>query len=243
MPGDPCALDALRAALRRIEDRRAAPGGGGGGAALGVAGLDAHLPPSGLAVGGLHEVAASCPGAAVAFSAFLCARLAAGGGAVLWCEDGGALDTGGLYAPGLRRFGLDPARLIVARTGRCAETLWAMEQGLRCAAVAAVVGAVRRASLTRTRRLHLAAERGGAAALMLRPDAADPAPSAAAARWRVSSAPAAGAAPRWRLELLRCRGGRPGTWEVEWRDETGALALAAPLRDRPAAPARLRAAG
>ncbi len=43
------------------------------------------------------------------------------------------------------------------------------------------------------------------------------------------------------MELFRCRGGRPGTWDVVWRDETRDLALAAPLRDRPAAPAHFRA--
>jgi protein ImuA len=41
---------------------------------------------------------------------------------------------------------------------------------------------------------------------------------------------------RWRLELLRCRGGEPATWIVEACDATGHLALVAELPDRSAAP-------
>ncbi|MFZ3236415.1 MAG: damage-inducible protein [Stellaceae bacterium] len=47
--------------------------------------------------------------------------------------------------------------------------------------------------------------------------------------------------PRWRIELLRCRGGEPACWEVEVRegkatDATDPVSLAAALGDRPAAP-------
>ena len=40
---------------------------------------------------------------------------------------------------------------------------------------------------------------------------------------------------RWRVELLRCRGGEPACWEVEVTDATGHVSLAALLADRPAA--------
>ena len=47
--------------------------------------------------------------------------------------------------------------------------------------------------------------------------------------------------PRWRVELLRCRGGEPACWEVEVKggkatDATDPVSLAAALGDRPAAP-------
>jgi protein ImuA len=38
-------------------------------------------------------------------------------------------------------------------------------------------------------------------------------------------------APRWRLALTRCRGGRPGGWLVEWDDATDRFAVVAALRD------------
>ncbi len=153
---------------------------------------DAHLPWGGLATGGLHDVVAADAGMASAFCALICARLADAGGSgatVLWCEGARALDAGMLHGPGLRRFGLDPERLTLACTGRDAEILWAMEEGLRCASLAAVVGAVRGASLSQTRRLQFAAESHGVSALMLRPPAAGAAPSAAMTRWRIDPVP------------------------------------------------------
>src|SRR5271154_7145426 len=42
--------------------------------------------------------------------------------------------------------------------------------------------------------------------------------------------------PRWRIELLRCRGGAPACWEVEVADATGSLSLVAALADRPDGP-------
>ena len=52
--------------------------------------------------------------------------------------------------------------------------------------------------------------------------------------------------PRWRVELLRCRGGAPAQWivesgEVEIADATGHVSLSAALADRPAAPPRREA--
>jgi protein ImuA len=52
--------------------------------------------------------------------------------------------------------------------------------------------------------------------------------------------------PRWRVELLRCRGGVPAQWvvepgEVEVADATGHVSLSATLADRPAAPPRREA--
>src|SRR5271170_2387393 len=44
--------------------------------------------------------------------------------------------------------------------------------------------------------------------------------------------------PRWRIELLRCRGGTPAGWEVEVADATGSLSLVATLADRPDGPFR-----
>jgi len=40
---------------------------------------------------------------------------------------------------------------------------------------------------------------------------------------------------RWRVELLRCRGGEPACWEVEKADATGHVSLPSALADRPAA--------
>ena len=232
---DPAVLERLRAAIRRIEG--GGPGWSDAGTAvlrLGIGEIDRHLPWGGLPAGALHEIVAAdggMAGAASAFSVHLAAL--SGDGPVLWCEGGRILDSGALHPPGLRRFGLDPGRLVLARTGNDAETLWAMEDGLRCGALAAVIGALAAVSLTESRRLQRAAGEGGVTALMLRPAGAGAAPNAATTRWRVGAAGSG-----WRLEMFRCRGGPPGDWDVEWCNETRGLALAAAPRDRQAAPGR-----
>jgi len=180
----------------------------------------------------------------------------AGEGLVLWC-----LKRPDLYGPGLMAHGFDPARLVLVSAPRDEEILWAMEEGLRLPGLAAVVGEVGRLPMVASRRLQLAAERSGVTALVLRrwrngeeAMAERERPSAALTRWRVASLPSRDelklrddprlrhsiGRPRWRVELLRCRGGVPAQWvvesgDVEVADATGHVCLSAALADRPAA--------
>jgi protein ImuA len=263
-------LCTLRARIQTLEKGHL----GGRFLPLGLAPLDAALPGGGLALGALHEIMGAGPdeedGAVpAAFAASLLARLPGGatGGLVLWC-----MQADDLYAPGLAANALAPERLIVARCREDAETLWAMEEGLRSAVPVAVLGELATLSPTAGRRLQLACEASGVTALVLRrwreggvAARQRAAPSAAVTRWRVAAAPSrdigdAPGGPRvpsgigtplWRLELLRCRGGAPGSWLVsagltdiegkEDRDAADHVALAAGLADRPAAARRARA--
>ena len=255
-------LSDLRARVRAIE-RGAAYGGLRRRAApLGAPALDAHLPGGGLPLGGLHEIeggrAEWDDGAATGFCAGLLVRLldaapepGRGNKPVLWVSP-----WRDLYAPGLKAFGLDPGRLIQVRAGSEADVLWAMEEGLRCARLAAVVGEIDTLARGPGRRLQLAAEAGGVTAFALRRGLRPARParegsSAAVTRWRVEADAISGgqgadglgvresgrspARPRWRVELLRCRGAAPGQWCLEWDDAAGGFAVAAALRDRPPA--------
>ncbi len=226
---------------------------------LGATEIDDCLPWGGLPLSALHEIFAGAPGgigAATGFCAALVARLTGeNDGLVLWCESARALDAGGLYAPGLVRFGLAPRRVIAVRARDDDDALWAMEQGLGAGRIAAVVAEIAGISPVQTRRLQLAAETHGATALILRPH--DPAAethgaSAAVTRWRIDARAGAGAddgdrpglgRARWRAEMFRCRGGEPHAWEMEWCDETGGFTVAAALRDGPDRPDASRLAG
>src|SRR5215470_6332996 len=99
--------------------------------------------------------------------------------------------------------------------------------------------------MTASRRLRLAAEDSGEVGLALRrwrrqADATQfGLPTAATTRWRVSALPSTplpvpgvGRA-RWRLELVRCRGGEGGVFEVEACDAQGRLALPSGMGHRP----------
>ena len=201
---------------------------------LGLPVLDAALE-GGLPRGCLQEVIPADEGAAAAgFAAFLLGRLArgaeSGGRGVLWAS----LGEGDLHPPALAAFGLDPGAVILLSAPSPAELLWAMEEALRSAAVAGVVGEVDKLDLTAGRRLQLAATAGGGVGLLLlRADRPAAAVSAAALRWRVSAAPNR----TGHLELLRRRGGRPGAWILrKEEDETDRLLVAAELDDGSAAP-------
>jgi protein ImuA len=241
-------LTELRARVRRIERPAAATHGV---LPFGDAAIDRALPGGGLARGALHEIlggggdeedGALC----AAFAATILGRLVGmGDGLVLWC-----LARPDLYGPGLTAYGLDPGRLVLVRAPRDAEILWAMEEGLRASGIVAVVGEAGTLPAVASRRLQLAAERSGITAFLLRRwrDGGQAMreralPSAAVTRWRIAALPSRSAPgepgvgrPRWRIELLRCRGGEPASWEMEVPDATDHVSLAAALADRPSAP-------
>lgn len=225
---------------------------------LGDPALDQALPWGGLASGAVHEVAgisAADRTAAGGFTAALAARLmagasvgasvGAGGGAgglpgrVMWCVVAGSGQPGLPYGPGLAAFGLMPRSLFLVDARNRADALWAMEQGLRSRQLTAVVGEIDQLGLVEGRRLALAAEAGGATALILRAASPVGEPSAAWTRWQIGAAPA-GPGPygqglgsqRWAVSLARCRGGPPRDWLVEWQDEAHRLAVVAPVADR-----------
>jgi protein ImuA len=143
---------------------------------------------------------------------------------------------GRLHGHGLNALGLDPGRLILVETAHRKETLWAMEEAVRSAAPAAVVGVIDTLDLKLSQRLHLAATDAGLPLFLLRP-AATLESSAAATRWRIGTAKAARdrfglvTQPRWHLQLERCRNGRPGEWVVEYDHVAHRFSLAAALAD------------
>jgi len=255
MVAERASLLELRERIQRIE-RSAATAHGV--LPFGIEAIDRALPGGGLARGALHEILGMGgdeeDGAlAAAFAAGILGRLTlfAGGegrgerGLVLWC-----LPRPDLYGPGLVAHGLDPGRLVLVRAPRDAEILWAMEEGLRTPGIVGVVGEVGSLPAAASRRLQLAAERSGITAFLLRRwrDGGQATreralPNAAVTRWRVAALPSrplwgepgVGRA-RWRIELLRCRGGEPACWEVEVAYATGHVSLATAMADRPVAP-------
>ena len=244
-------LAALRAKVRAIEST-------GGGKArdclpFGIESIDVRLAGGGLTVAALHEMTGATPelsddAAATLFIAGIAARRAGPKGDVLW-----AFRRRDLFAPGLAQAGLGPDRVIYVECGRDEDVLAVMEEGLRHRGLAAVVGEISRVQMASTRRLQLAAEEGGTTALMLkrwRRSGEDPLalPSAAMTRWRIASAPSTPlpvegiGRPRWRLTLVRQRGGEPHEWIMEASDAQGRLALPAESGDRPLAADRPAAA-
>ncbi|MTH98085.1 ImuA family protein [Roseibium sp. RKSG952] len=202
----------------------------------------------------LHEVVSAQSrnsGALTGFAMGVIARLMKNrSGSVLWCLDPQVgREAGQPYGPGLMRFGIDPSRLILVRPRRAEELLWAMEEGARCPALAAVVGEVQGAlkllDLTATRRLMLRAQAGGVPVFLVRHGVVGE-PTAAATRWcvapHVSAVPPLSpqgphdglGQPVWVVDLNRNRTGREGRLTVEWT--YAAREFAAPARSLPLVP-------
>jgi protein ImuA len=131
---------------------------------------------------------------------------------------------------------------VTARDAR--EALWAMEEGLRCTSLSAVIGEIwgdpAVLDFTATRRLAVAAERSQVPCWLVRLGGRANL-SGARMRWRLASAPSlanaldakAPGAPAWDAELFRARGFAPGRWSVaheadrfHWLAPAGDRALA-----------------
>jgi len=237
------------------EDTRAAPRR----LAFGIAEIDAAFSgEGGLAAGALHHLRTAETRGAGAGAGFLAALLArhagAGSDAVLWVAAREArAEAGGLYAPGLKAFGLDPARLLLVAARGEADALWAIEEGLACRGLAGVVGEFqglpKHIDLTATRRLALRAREGGRPVFLLT-HGGPPMVTAAATRWLVAPGPSppdpelaeagfdAPGDPAWSLALEKNRDGRTGRWLIAWSRHDHAFRLAEPpARPVAAAPA------
>lgn len=222
------------AGLRAISDRIGRDEGAEDVLPLGLPAIDRALPDGGLRRGALHEIEAPADDMAGIGFALALATRAAGDGPILWCQSGWAPDPAGLYGPGLAQFGLSPSVLLIARPAKPAEALWAMEEGLRTGAVAAVVGQGILPGMVASRRLQLAARTHGRLALVVSPRRIAASPSSAETRWTVSSAPSAREVEKswggWHLTLRRCRRGknRDEPWHVYW-DARRSIFVPAPI--------------
>jgi protein ImuA len=221
-------MHALRRAVAEIEGSQPSLEESGHSLRLGISALDAALG-GGFAFGAVHELAPSALwhlGAAAGFALALAARADAGGKNTLWIQpDFAGHEAGHLYGPGLALLGLPLERLLVLRVSRPTDALWAMEEALKCRALATVIveltedGAA--AGLTATRRLALAARDGGVLGLLLRHRPL-PEPSAAATRWEISAAASQPDAfgglghTAFTLSLSKNRRGPTGRWTVTW---------------------------
>ena len=173
--------------------------------------------PPALAPGRMHE---ACGPAAAAFAAAQAGLSSYAGAPLLWILAPGGAERPDPY--GLARF-LDPGRLILVEARREEEVYWAMEEALRSGAAPFVIaeaptrGRLSGADLTRSRRLQLAAETGGATGLLIIGEPAAANSNAAETRWRASFAPSPGeTGPVWEWRLLKNKRGPLGCWRLRW---------------------------
>lgn len=214
---------------------------------LGLPHLDGVLG-GGLALGALHEAAARGPGAEGALTGFALALAARAAfqlkrPVLIVQHELAELEAGNLYAPGLAELGLCGGALVLVRVRKAQDVLFAMEEGLKCGGLSAVLGEVGTAfpeALTATRRLSLAARAHPVLGLLLRqrPDAAA---CAALTRWVIAPAVSTPrdahgglGLPTLEAALMRNRLGPLGRWTLCLTGPDFRSAALAPALPRPA---------
>ncbi|MEM9047317.1 MAG: hypothetical protein AAGC92_01240 [Pseudomonadota bacterium] len=184
-----------------------------------ASGLTAEaVPDVALVLGRAHE---GCGPARRLFAALVAGRLS---GPVLWILP--AHEQERLNPDGLAGW-MDPARLVLLPCRRLPDILWCMEEALRSGSCSLVVAELPAPpALTPVRRLHLAAETGGAGGLAPLGLLLTPGQGGAQGietRWHLAPRPgwATGTAgqragrPRWQLSRLRARTAPEAGWIVE----------------------------
>ena len=167
------------------------------GIASGFAALDAELPGGGWPRGALTEILPQHEGIGeLRILGPALAQLAAQGKFIAWIAPPYLP-----YAPALAAAGIDLARVLIVKTAKDGDSLWAAEQALRSAACGGVLAWPRGIHYTRLRRLQLAAEGGRCLAVLFRPTQAAREPSPAVLR--IALATAAGGLA---LSILKRRG-------------------------------------
>jgi len=181
------------------------------------------FPNATFPVGAVHEFLSATTEDATAaggFMAGLLSSLMGNSGAALWISSSRTL-----FPPALKSFGIQPDRFIFVDLQKEKDVIWAMDEALKCGALAAVVGEMKEISFTASRRLQLAVEQSQVTGFILRSHYRSLNTTACVSRWKITSLPSESVDdlpgigfPTWRVELLRIRNGKSGVWDMQWRD-------------------------
>jgi protein ImuA len=183
--------------------------------------LEAAFPNHRFPTGAVHEFISQTRQQSAATHGFLgglLAPLLKNGGVCLWIGGNRSV-----FPPGFPIYGVSPDRVLFLDLPKEKDRCWAMEEALKCEALAAVVGEISEISFTDSRRLQLAVEQSRVTGMLLRHAPRTLGTVASVARWEIiplPSEPEEGLPgigfPRWQTTLLKVRNGRPGSWVVEW---------------------------
>lgn len=179
------------------------------------------FPNSSFPLGAVHEFLIHGLESSAATSGFITGLLSAlmrDGGMSVWISASRTL-----FPPALRNFGISPDQFIFIDLKKEKDITYAMEEALKCAALTAVIGEVQEINFTTSRRLQLAVEKSQVTGFVLRNSSRNPNITACVSRWKIISLPSDVADdlpgigfPQWKVELLRIRNGKSGSWNVRW---------------------------
>jgi protein ImuA len=179
------------------------------------------FPNGTFPLGAIHEFLSSRVEDSAATSGFISGLLASlmrNSGTAIWISSSRTL-----FPPALKSMGLEPDRFIFLDLQKEKDILWAMDEALKCGALAAVVGEVREIDFTMSRRLQLAVEQSKVTGFILRNNFRKLNTTACVSRWKITPLPSESinalpgiGFPKWRVELLRMRNGKSGVWDIQF---------------------------
>jgi len=183
--------------------------------------INDSFPNGSFPLASTHEFIVGREEDAAATKGFIChivAELMRLSGICIWINS-----SANIFPPALKFFGVDPAKIVFINVKRQKEILWVMEEALKCEGLAAVVGEMAEINFTESRRLQLAVEKSQVTGFIIRNKPRNINITACVSRWKVSpvqselknNLPGVGF-PRWDIELLKIRNGKPGSWKMEY---------------------------
>ena len=188
---------------------------------IGLGTIKNAFPNGQFPLGVIHEFIAAGAEDSAATGGFVAAVLASlmqDNGAIIWISS-----CRGIFPPALQAFGIAPDKVIFIDLQKEKQIPWAIEEALKCKGLAAVVGELPELSFTTSRRLQLAVEQSRVTGFIVRRNPRNISTTACVARWQITSLPSELEAgmpgvgfPRWNVQLLKVRNGRPDTWQVEF---------------------------
>jgi len=189
----------------------------------GLGPINQAFPQASFPLAATHEFISDGPESASATLGFISALvspLMKKGGAGIWIGP-----VRKIFPPALEQFGIEPSRMIFIDLQKEKEMLWAAEEALKCPGLSVVIAEVAEISFTASRRFQLAVEQSGVTGFIHRSNPRNLNPNACVSRWNITPLPTETydglpglGYPRWNIELLKIRNGKPGQWEVEWSD-------------------------
>lgn len=188
---------------------------------MGLEHIKNAFPNSTFPTGAMHEF--FCTGletvsASAGFITGILSTLLKQQGAIIWIGSSRLI-----FPTALKVFGIAPEKIIFINLKNDKDKLFVMEEALKCDSIAAVVGQINEISLTDSRRFQLAVEHSKVTGFLLRQHPKNLTTSCVT-RWQItprasdeeSGLPGV-CFPKWNVQLLKVRNGKPGQWHMQWR--------------------------
>ncbi|MFL5740865.1 MAG: ImuA family protein [Flavisolibacter sp.] len=189
---------------------------------IGLGSLNFAFPHATFPLGSLHEFI--CEGeessaASLGFVSCITGILMRKSDPVVWISS-----RKNIFPSSLVSFGMRPEKIIFIHLQKEKDILWAIEESLKCEGLAAVIGETRQLSFDASRRMQLAIEKSRVTGFLIL-HSLHAQITSSVGKWRIKSLPSETedglpgvGFPRWNVELLKIRNGKPGCWQLEWRE-------------------------